>query len=111
MELPEELVEVALLPDDPDLDFIKPPREICLAVKGVVAGGEPSEVLTEWLESQRVSQKEALVQLERLAADGELSNPASRGLPKWFLEKWAPILNFPWSHKLSDAVESAKSWG
>lgn len=110
MELPSELVELARLPNDPEFASIKPPTDICASVCEVASGAEPSDALIAWIEEQRGLQGEAEEQLIRLGSAGELVDPASRGLPRWFLEKWAPVLHYRWSRDLKEAVESAKSW-
>lgn len=110
MELPGDLVELARLPNEPELAVVKPPADICNAVCDVAAGAEPSDALIAWLDEQRDLQAQAEEQLGRLAEAGELLDPATRGLPNWFLEKWAPVLHFRWSRDLKGAVESAKSW-
>lgn len=108
--IPEDLIAVATLPDDPDLALLKPPAEIIKAVLALSAGNEPSAELIVWIDAQRGLQAQAEEQLTALSSGGELEDPTSRGLPAWFLEKWASVLRFPWSHKLEWAVESAKSW-
>ena len=110
MELPGDLIELAYLPEDPEFASVKPPSDICVSVREVDAGAEPSEALVAWLSEQRDLQAQADEELSRLAQDGELLDPASRGLPRWFLERWAPILHYRWSRDLKGAVESAKSW-
>lgn len=110
MELPGELIELAYLPEEPEFMSVIPPSDICALVREVDAGSGPSEALVAWLSEQRDLQVEAEEQLNRLAQDGELVDPAGRGLPRWFLEKWAPVLHYRWSRDLKGAVESAKSW-
>ena len=108
--LPEDLILIASLPKDPDLDLLRPPAEIVEAIRATVSGSEAPEGLLAWINKQRGLQAEAQEQLERLSVGSELDDPASRGLPAWFLERWASVLRYPWSHKLEWAVESAKSW-
>ena len=110
MELPGELVELARLPDEPEFVLVKPPSDICVFVLEADAGSEPSEALVAWVAEQRDLQVQAEEQLMRLAWSGELADPASRGLPRWFLERWAPVLHYRWSRDLKGAVESAKAW-
>lgn len=108
--IPEDLIVVSNLPDDPDLELLKPPARIIDAVRSVSAGNQPSEELMAWIEAQRDLQAQAQECLDALSSGGELVDPMSRGLPAWFLERWASVLRFPWSHKLEWAVASAKSW-
>ena len=108
--IPDDLVLISSLPNDPDLDVLKPPSDVVEAVRATVAGSEAPEELLLWIDHQRDLQAKAEKQLSRLAAGNELEDPATRGLPAWFLEKWASVLRYPWSHKLEWAVESAKSW-
>lgn len=110
MELPEDLVEVAILPKDPDLDAIRPPDAIVEAIKTCVAGKDASEELLLWIDKQRRIQEQANIILNQLATTGELADPAKRGLPSWITQEWSMVLQFPWSHRLGWAVDSAKSW-
>ena len=90
---------------------MKPPPEVVNAVRSVAAGLPAPEELLLWIDDQRDLQAEADVEWSRLSNDSELENPAARGLPRWFLEDWAAVLRFRWSHKLGEAVKSARSWG
>lgn len=109
-ELPEDLIVVAGLPDEKEFASMKPPPEVVNAVRSTAAGLPAPEELLLWIDEQRDLQAEADAEFARLVDGSELEDPAARGLPKWFLEDWAAVLRFKWSHKLGEAVKSARSW-
>lgn len=108
--LPEDLIKISSLPDDPELDKAKPPKWVVESVRETVSGSEAPEELLIWVKNQRDLQYEASLEMTRLGSSEELADPAKRGLPSWITQEWSMVLRFPWSHKLAWAVESAKSW-
>ena len=108
--LPESLISVIALPADPDIALMQPPANIVKDLLDAYQGGDLSAPATDWLEAQSGLQNQALEQLMRLSSTGELSDVTIKGLPLWITKEWAMILQMPWSHRLGEAVESAKSW-
>ena len=108
--IPTDLMQLLDLPDDPDLDDLKPPKQIREAIREASRTGDVTSEVEQWISAQRDLQAQAEAELLRLNAGGELEDPTTRGLPSWFTQKWAVVLNYPWSHRLEDAINLAQSW-
>lgn len=108
--IPPDLMELLSLPDDPDLDDLKPPKQLRALILEAGRTGDVTSEVDEWLTSQRGLQAVAEEELVRLNSGGELEDPTTRGLPSWFTQRWAVVLNYPWSHRLAEAIDLAQSW-
>jgi hypothetical protein len=108
--IPFDLIELLSLPDDPDLEDMKPPKEIRSLILEADRSGALTDVVENWLKNQRDLQAKAEEELLRLNAGGELRDPSTRGLPSWFTQKWAVVLNYRWSSRLAEAIDLAQSW-